>query len=243
MLDVHPAHHAASTWKEFFIHIATICIGLLIAVCLEQGVEAIHRAHERSDLIEAFRAECETNVKGLQSIVNNTRANVAYVRQVIAELRGAKPQAGFITVIIPAGTLGDFEHTPSRSVWTGAKANAKVSLLPDDLAQVYDRVDFEGEKFDTYQTHRNDAYMRIFYFGVRTGLDVKPGTTVRLSLTQRDEIESLLADYAIAQNLRLAFAGEWLGGTRAVLDGVQSRDAMLPYVDRAEAEARLSPFY
>ena len=24
MLDVHPAHHAASTWRDFFIHIATI---------------------------------------------------------------------------------------------------------------------------------------------------------------------------------------------------------------------------
>ena len=31
MLDVHPAHHAASSWKEFFIHIATIVLGLLIA--------------------------------------------------------------------------------------------------------------------------------------------------------------------------------------------------------------------
>src|ERR1035437_369285 len=71
MLDVHPAHHAASTWRDFFIHIATICLGLLIAVGLEQGIEALHRAHERRDLIEAFRAECETNVKSLDSIVNN----------------------------------------------------------------------------------------------------------------------------------------------------------------------------
>jgi hypothetical protein len=27
MLDVHPAHHAASSWKEFFVHIATIVLG------------------------------------------------------------------------------------------------------------------------------------------------------------------------------------------------------------------------
>ena len=36
MLDVHPAHHAANTWRDFFIHIATIVLGLLIAVSLEQ---------------------------------------------------------------------------------------------------------------------------------------------------------------------------------------------------------------
>jgi hypothetical protein len=46
MLDVHPAHHAASTWRDFFIHIATIVLGLLIAVGLEQTVEYIHHRHQ-----------------------------------------------------------------------------------------------------------------------------------------------------------------------------------------------------
>jgi hypothetical protein len=41
MLDVHPPHHAASTWRDFFIRIITIVIGLLIAIGLEQTVEAI----------------------------------------------------------------------------------------------------------------------------------------------------------------------------------------------------------
>jgi len=35
MLDVHPPHTSTHTWRDFFIHIATICIGLLIAVDLE----------------------------------------------------------------------------------------------------------------------------------------------------------------------------------------------------------------
>ena len=39
MLDVHPPHEAAHTWKDFFIHIATIVVGLLIAVSFEQTVE------------------------------------------------------------------------------------------------------------------------------------------------------------------------------------------------------------
>ena len=37
MLDVHPTH----TWRDFFLHLATITIGLLIAVGLEQTVERI----------------------------------------------------------------------------------------------------------------------------------------------------------------------------------------------------------
>ena len=49
MLDVHPAHHAASTWRDFFIHIATIVIGLLIAIGLEQTVEYFHHRHLASE--------------------------------------------------------------------------------------------------------------------------------------------------------------------------------------------------
>jgi hypothetical protein len=42
MLDVHPPHHAAGTWRDFFIHIATIVIGLLMTASL--GVSRYQRA-------------------------------------------------------------------------------------------------------------------------------------------------------------------------------------------------------
>ena len=42
MLDVHPPHNPTHTWRDFFIHIATIVIGLLIAIGLEQSVEAFY---------------------------------------------------------------------------------------------------------------------------------------------------------------------------------------------------------
>src|ERR1700733_10097267 len=50
MLDVHPPHHAASTWRDFFIHIITSVIGLLIAVGLEQAVEYLHQRHQLEDI-------------------------------------------------------------------------------------------------------------------------------------------------------------------------------------------------
>ena len=45
MLDVHPPHAPTHTWRDFFIHIATITVGLLIAVGLEQAVEFLHHRH------------------------------------------------------------------------------------------------------------------------------------------------------------------------------------------------------
>jgi hypothetical protein len=63
MLDVHPAHHAANTWREFFTHIATIVLGLCIAVGLEQTVEHFHNRHLVAETREALRREHDLNVK------------------------------------------------------------------------------------------------------------------------------------------------------------------------------------
>src|SRR5580693_4130639 len=61
MLDVHPAHHAATTWRDFFVHIATIVLGLIIAVGLEQTVEFFHHRHQIAETRELLRNEREVN--------------------------------------------------------------------------------------------------------------------------------------------------------------------------------------
>ena len=38
MLDVHAPHEAVHSWKAFFVHIAAISIGLLLALGLEATV-------------------------------------------------------------------------------------------------------------------------------------------------------------------------------------------------------------
>src|ERR1700728_1601219 len=61
MLDVHAPHHSVHTWKDFFIHIATIVIGLLIAVGLEQTVEHFHHDHQVAQVRESLDVERRFN--------------------------------------------------------------------------------------------------------------------------------------------------------------------------------------
>ena len=77
MLEVHPAHHAASSWKEFFIHIATIVLGLLIAVGLEQTVEYFHHRREVAEVREELRGEREANKDSFKSETTNWRWETA----------------------------------------------------------------------------------------------------------------------------------------------------------------------
>ncbi len=61
VLDVHPPHSAVHGWRDFFIHIATITIGLLIALGLEGAVEALHHRHIVREARADIRRELERN--------------------------------------------------------------------------------------------------------------------------------------------------------------------------------------
>jgi hypothetical protein len=80
-MEVHPPHQSIHTWRDFFIHIATIVVGLLIAVGLEQTVEWLHRLHEAKETREALKQERELNIK-------NFHSNVRLARFLLAEEEG-----------------------------------------------------------------------------------------------------------------------------------------------------------
>src|SRR6185437_483876 len=61
MIDVHAPHGGLHTWKDFWIHLGTIALGLLIALGLEQGVEYLHHLHQRHQLEASLLAECRIN--------------------------------------------------------------------------------------------------------------------------------------------------------------------------------------
>lgn len=57
MLDVHPPHVSPLTWRDFLLHIATITVGLLIAIGLEQTVEYFHHRQQVSETRRALLLE------------------------------------------------------------------------------------------------------------------------------------------------------------------------------------------
>jgi len=88
MLDVHPRHEPVRTLKEFFIHIATITIGLLIAVGIEQTVEFVHHRNQIRQLEQQMHAVFESN---LQSDEDDLKRLVG-LRAYLVDLRAAIAQ-------------------------------------------------------------------------------------------------------------------------------------------------------
>jgi hypothetical protein len=79
MLDVHPPHEAVHTWKDFFIHIATIVIGLLIAIGLEQTVEYFHHRDQVKDAHQLLAEEMDHNREILKQALYSIRMHEQYL--------------------------------------------------------------------------------------------------------------------------------------------------------------------
>ena len=138
MLDVHPPHAAAHSWRDIFIHLATITVGLFIALSLEGFIETIHHHHLVAEARENIHSEIEENrqqlplnVTALQKDAERMRQNILVIRQ-----------------------LRDHPHTPHEALhfeasWSGfedaawhtARDTGALSYMPysevQQLSQLY----------------------------------------------------------------------------------------------------------
>jgi hypothetical protein len=248
MLDVHPPHAPTHTWRDFFIHIATIVLGLLIAVALEQSVEAIHHRHQRNELIEHMHAEAERNLPVIRESLARLQIQRAYIQSLQAALSSAKVSGTTVSVpgITPPGGSAIFVSV-SRSTWITAQAAGLVALLPSDQASLYSRIDFNAEEalHDEDEMYEN---IRLFLAECsRANFNYATPAFSTLTVAHRDDlllqlsrVETAIENYA----LRLSLIE---GADESVVAGVRSLQAMYPYQSAALARltfnSRLGAFY
>jgi hypothetical protein len=141
MLDVHTPHESTRTWKDFFIHVAIITIGLLIAIGLEQTVELVHHRHLNQQLEEQMRAVFDSDLQ--RNIANYKQ--LSGLRVYLVELRAAidarlhgqsssqspSPNDSRMAVLI---------INPSLAPYEAAKENGSVAWLPSSRIRLYNRV-------------------------------------------------------------------------------------------------------
>ena len=152
MLDVHAVHTRVSSWRDFLVHIATITIGLLIAIALEQCVESLHHIHQRHQLQADLLEEARRNRDILMTDLG-LESQSAWFRTVLAATKrvtGVGQSAVNLTSTpcIP-GTIGangmdasvrSKYFAPSDAVWVTARDAGLIVRLPVAEARMYARL-------------------------------------------------------------------------------------------------------
>jgi hypothetical protein len=239
MLEVHPPHQAAHTWRDFFIHIATICVGLLIAIGLEQCVEAVHHHHQREDLERQMHVESVQNLDLVGAQIRFAAERRDYLNACVRALQAATPSGGQLVVMLPVNNVSfpassqGLLISPSRGTWTIAQAAGTVALLPPEKAKVYARLDLTAdfERQAEMETSRTAALLAT----ARLQDHAATADGHPLRLTQA-EVDDLLHAFGAAREAAADFHFRLVvlkGSLEAVVANVDTLQQMYPYQIRA----------
>ena len=135
-MEVHAPDHPIHTWRDFFIHIATITIGLLIAIGLEQTVEWAHHRHMVREARENIRREIAENQKECATDIGYVQADAGRMKgnlEVGRELRAHPHTAGHggqLRFQLAWSSLSD-------SAWSSARDSGALTYMPTGEVQIY----------------------------------------------------------------------------------------------------------
>ena len=233
MIDIHPPQHGAMTRRDFFTHLGIVVLGILIAIGLEQAVEAVHHRAQRNDLIRQMRTESEDNLRIFQWDQRLEIIQIAWYRSCLSALIHATPHQNSIDVTLPLRQPSPPPVTPEHAAWAIATTNGTVALLSDNLAEVYQRLDLEAEVANHAQTNLNDSAVEMAAVSARLGLDLDPGATLHLSPADRNVVLQALSRVEADWSQLLLRDAFWQGAADAVAHDVSSRDAIVPYLRQA----------
>jgi hypothetical protein len=157
MLEVHPHPlHGAITWRDFFIHIVIVAIGLGLAISLQQLVEYLHHRHQVG---ETRRALAQERAENRRTLGEQTRA----WRQVVAELQNnllvfdyLRQHPGTPQESLPGVLLWHVsELSFKRAAWDAARQSGVIALMPREEIERY------SELYEYLSTEWEMAYQAV----------------------------------------------------------------------------------
>ena len=225
MLDVHAPHEPIHTWKGFVIHIATITIGLLIAIGLEQLVEYFHHRHQAAAIVGKLKAESYENIATVRSDIKHCDETLAAIKPIVDRLSqkpSARPPAPWIPPVLPDARI----LKPSDAEWLIARDSALLQILPSALVANYWKIEATREIAATaYSDARRSRLKLNAVLEVYAGQSLVNSTdalAVRLALSEYAQylnaVKRLLQVVADLNQITL--------DNRVIVDGKASNDIL-----------------
>jgi len=188
MLDVHPPHQPIHTWKEYLLHMSTIVLGLLIAIGLEQSVEAIHRANERNELRESLKRETEKAISDARQTEQTENDPLRWLSARSDLVERALTTHQPLSVPLPRKPHVTSSYLPVDPVWLAAKSSGLVQLLSQEEVEVYSQADILFTSLENGQKPGRDASYKRAQFEARHKSDPQHPDMVDLSHATPEEL-------------------------------------------------------
>ena len=195
MLDVHPPHEPVHGWRDFFVHLTTITIGLLIALSLEGCVEWRHHRQ----LVHEAEASLQTEIKANAKEQALLREDVAVMTKIIANPK--VPSHDTMTINFHIRSFDDVS-------WKTAQSTGALSYMPYERAQEYsDIYSTQNEIYAAEHQAVRDTVLSVAPFLNSKDGDPKPSGEEEVKIKAR--LEVLHSQLSFLENLILGLDGEY----------------------------------
>ena len=135
-MEVHPPEHPIHTWRDFFVHIATIVVGLLIAIGLEQTVELVHHRH----LVHQAEANLHAEIRENRDLLRGDEAQIAAIEkeisadlQMLTDYKAHRNDPGSLNFDLTWNGM-------QSAAWDSARDTGAIALMPPDDAKGFSLV-------------------------------------------------------------------------------------------------------
>jgi len=235
MIDIHPPQKSDHTWKDFFIHIGTIAVGILIAICLEQTVELIHEHHQRTELRKAANTDARLYLRDVdQNRESNTRqvedltARIQKVREAISHEHPLPPPTYRPANPIETIRLGNL---------AAATSSGLIHLLSEDEINSAGDAEVAVIKSEALKDRAQEATTKRVAFEERfqSGFPSGPYDFSHITPAQLDEYLGLLLEERVRHTETLAYLELMHRGARAYLEGQRDLEKLRAAEENASA--------
>jgi hypothetical protein len=163
MIEVHAPHESVHSWKDVFIHIGIVTVGLLLAIGLEQTVEYFHHRHQVAETREALRVEREVNVVRFQAQTEEFNRFIPMLKTNLGIFVFLRQHPG----APPEKWPGRFHWLAQRisytdSVWKTAQESNVLQYMPQvevrNYSELYDNLKGLNELNSQADSTKREAY-------------------------------------------------------------------------------------
>ncbi len=164
MLDVHPPEHGIHGFRDFSLHLFTITVGLLIAIGLEQSVEAIHHRHQRHEAEATIRQELRENRDTLmraRNVMMVEQTNLVLILDFLkARLQNRVVDASGLNLQFNEGALQD-------AAWRTANTTGVTTYMDYKQVQAFSVAYKEQTQFEEMERNALIEYLKLDSFVVK----------------------------------------------------------------------------
>ena len=161
MLDVHAPESGIHGVRDFLIHLLTITAGLLIAIALEQSVEALHHRHQRNEADVEIRQEMRENrdevVRRQATLQGEMKDLVNVLGAIDARLAKQPVDGSKQNIQLSTGPLND-------AAWRTAMATGVVAYMDYGTVEEFAACYKEQEQYEHMEDEAIKAYLNIESF-------------------------------------------------------------------------------